>query len=205
LRQIGRASIRATHTVNQLLALARAESGTTAMTRQPCDFAKLVTEVVRDCVPRAMDKRIDLGYEGAQPGAAGVTLEAHPTLLKELVRNLLDNAINYTPSSAERPGVITARVLADPFGKVIILQVEDSGPGIAPAERELIFQPFYRALGNDVDGSGLGLPIAQEIARQHHATIQVEDTHPGQTPPGARFTLRFELDSHGAPAGQARA
>ena len=195
LRQIGRASIRATHTVNQLLALARAESGTHAMSHQLCDFAKLVTEVVRDCVPRAMDKHIDLGYEGAEPGATGVMLEAHPTLLKELVRNLLDNAINYTPSSAERPGVITARVLADPFGKVIILQVEDSGPGIAPAERELVFQPFYRALGNDVDGSGLGLPIAQEIARQHHATIQVEDTHPGQTPPGARFTVRFELNS----------
>jgi two-component system sensor histidine kinase TctE len=86
-------------------------------------------------------------------------------------------------------------VLADPFGKIIVLQVEDSGPGITPAERELVFQPFYRALGNDVDGSGLGLPIAQEIAQQHHARISVEDTRPGQTPPGARFTVRFDLTS----------
>jgi two-component system sensor histidine kinase TctE len=193
LRQIGRASMRATHTVNQLLALARAEAGTTAMSRQPCDLARLTTEVVRDCVPRAMDKHIDLGYEGAQPGVPGVTIEGNPTLLKELVRNLLDNAINYTPSSADKPGIITARVLADPFGKVVVLQVEDSGPGIAPAERELVFQPFYRALDNEVDGSGLGLPIAQEIAHQHQASIRVEDTRPGQTPPGARFTVRFDL------------
>jgi two-component system sensor histidine kinase TctE len=193
LRQIGRASIRATHTVNQLLALARAEAGTTAMSRQPCNLSRLTMEVVQDSVPRAMEKHIDLGYEGAQPESSGVTIEGNPTLLKELVRNLLDNAISYTPSSVERPGVITARVLADPFGKVIVLQVEDSGPGIAPAERELVFQPFYRTLGNDVDGSGLGLPIAREIAQQHHATIGVEDTRPGQTPPGARFTVRFEM------------
>ncbi|MFN4359664.1 MAG: sensor histidine kinase [Hylemonella sp.] len=193
LRQIGRSSIRATHTVNQLLALARAEAGTTAMSRQPCDLARITMEVVQDSVPRALDKYIDLGYEGAQPGVPGVTIEGNPTLLKELVRNLLDNAINYTPSTLERPGVITARVLADPFGKIVVLQVEDSGPGIPPAERELIFQPFYRALGNDVDGSGLGLPIAQEIAQQHRAHINVEDTRPGQTPPGARFIVRFDL------------
>jgi len=193
LRQIGRSSIRATHTVNQLLALARAESGNTAISRQSCDLARLTMDVVRDCVPRAMDKHIDLGYEGAQPGTPGVMLEGNPTLLKELVRNLLDNAINYTPSSAAQPGVITARVLADPFGKIILLQVEDSGPGIPPAERELVFQPFYRALGVEADGSGLGLPIAQEIAHQHQATITVDDTRPGQTPPGARFSVRFEL------------
>jgi two-component system sensor histidine kinase TctE len=202
LRQIGRASIRATHTVNQLLALARAEAGTAAMNRQPCDLAQLTLEVVRDSVPRAMDKHIDLGYEGAQPGSPGVMLEGNPTLLKEMIRNLLDNAINYTPSDAERPGVITVRVLADPFGQVTVLQVEDSGPGIAPAERELVFQPFYRALDNDVDGSGLGLPIAQEIARQHHARISIEDTRPGQTPPGARLTVRFDRIgiNSGAPA-----
>jgi two-component system sensor histidine kinase TctE len=120
-------------------------------------------------------------------------LEGNPTLLKELVRNLLDNAINYTPSSAEKPGVITARVLPDPFGHVVVLQVEDSGPGISLAERELVFQPFYRSLGVEADGSGLGLPIAQEIAHQHHATISVNDTRPGQIPPGACFSVRFEL------------
>ena len=191
LRQIGRASIRATHTVNQLLALARAEGSGAAQNRQPCDLARLTMDVVRDCVPRAMDKHIDLGFEGAQPGTPGVTLQGNPTLLKEMVRNLLDNAINYTPSSAAQPAIITARVLADPFGHVTLLQIEDSGPGVPEAERERVFEPFYRALGVEADGSGLGLSIVQEIARQHGATVRVDDTRPGHTPPGARFTVRF--------------
>ncbi len=191
LKQIGRSSIRATHTVNQLLALARAEGSGTALARQPCDLARLVIDVVRDSVPRALEKRIDLGYDGAEPGSSGVWLDGSPTLLKELARNLLDNAINYTPSSPERPGVITARVLADPFGHVVLLQVEDSGPGVPESERELVFQPFYRALGTDADGSGLGLPIVLEIARQHGAEVLLEDAHPGQHPPGARFSVRF--------------
>eukprot|EP01041_Mallomonas_annulata_P015179 gene15179-biopygen8046 len=170
LRQIGRSSIRATHTVNQLLALARAESSGAVLSHQPCDLARLTMEVVRDCVPRAMDKHIDLGFEGVQPGTDGVSLPGNPTLLKEMVRNLVDNAINYTPSSPEKPGVITARVLLDPFSKALVLQVEDSGPGIPVAERELEFQPFYRARGNEAAGPGLGPPTAPEIARQPHAT-----------------------------------
>ena len=191
LRQIGRSSIRATHTVNQLLALARAESSGAVLSQQPCDLSRLTMDVVRDCVPRAMDKHIDLGFEGAQPGSSGVTLAGNATLLKEMVRNLLDNAINYTPSSPEQPGMITARVLVDPFSKTLVLQVEDSGPGIPAAERELVFQPFYRALGNEEDGSGLGLPIVMEIARQHRATVSLDDAKPGAPMPGACFTLRF--------------
>ncbi len=195
LRLIGRSSIRATHTVNQLLALARAESSGAAMPRTTCDLADLTMAVVRDCVPKAMEKRIDLGYEGTQPGAKGGQLAGNPTLLKEMIRNLVDNAINYTPSSPEKPGVITARVLADPFGRTLVLQVEDSGPGVPQAERELIFQPFYRALGTEVDGSGLGLRIVTEIARQHNAVVSVEDNRPGHTPAGARFSVRFFADS----------
>jgi two-component system sensor histidine kinase TctE len=191
LRQIGRSSIRATHTVNQLLALARAESSGTVMSQQSCNLVKLTMDVIRDCVPRAMDKHIDVGYEGAEPGEEDVTLMGNPTLLKEMVRNLMDNAINYTPSSIDKPGMITARVLKDPFSKVLVVQVEDSGPGIPASERELVFQPFYRALGTEADGSGLGLPIVLEIARQHHASITLEDSRPGQSPPGTCFTVRF--------------
>jgi two-component system sensor histidine kinase TctE len=194
LKQIGRSSMRATHTVNQLLALARAEGGGGALAAaQSCDLARLTIEVVREAVPRAMDKALDLGYDGHQPGAPGVQLEGHPTLLKELIRNLVDNAIAYTPSSAEKPGVITARVLGDPFGHVVVLQVEDSGPGISEGERELVFEPFYRVLGNEADGSGLGLPIVREIARQHDATVTHEEAHAGKKPPGSRFSVRFEV------------
>ncbi|MBX9833241.1 MAG: sensor histidine kinase N-terminal domain-containing protein, partial [Burkholderiaceae bacterium] len=191
LQQIGRSSIRATHTVNQLLALARAEGSGVGITRQPCDLARLVIEVVRDSVPRALEKQIDLGYDGVEPGAPGVLVDGNPTLLKELVRNLVDNAINYTPSTSDKPGVVTARVLADTFGHVLLLQVEDSGPGVPEAERELVFQPFYRALGSEADGSGLGLPIVLEIARKHDAEVTLEDARPGHHPPGACFTVRF--------------
>ncbi|VWX59486.1 Sensor protein QseC [Burkholderiales bacterium 8X] len=199
LKQIGRASVRATHTVNQLLSLARAESSGASLGRQTCDLARLTIEVVREAVPRAFEKRIDLGYDGAEAGAPGVNLDGNPTLLKELLRNLVDNAINYTPSTPAQPGVITARVLGDPFGRIIVIQVEDNGPGIPEAERELVFQPFYRVLGNEADGSGLGLPIVREIARQHFATVTLEDAHPGQHPPGTRVSLRFDANLHPEP------
>ncbi len=204
LRQIGNASVRATHTVNQLLALARAEGSSTAMARQPCDLAELTVAAVQDCLTRANDKAIDLGYEGEPPGAKGVVLDGNATLLSELIRNLLDNAIHYTPSSPEHPGVVTARVLADPFGKVLLLQIEDSGPGIAPAEREMVFKPFYRVLGSGVDGSGLGLPIVLEIAQLHRATVSIEDTDSRLDPPGCRFVVRFDTSagtSEGRDAG----
>ena len=104
LRQIGRSSIRATHTVNQLLALARAEGSGSAMVRERCDLAELTIAAVQDCLPHAIVKSIDLGYDGEAPGAKGVALQGNPTLLSELFRNLLDNAIHYTPSSPEHPG-----------------------------------------------------------------------------------------------------
>jgi len=190
LQQIGRASMRASHTVNQLLALARVEGTGAALAKQRCDLARLVIDVVRDSVPRALDKHVDLGYDGAEPGAPGVWLEGNPTLLTELVRNLVDNAINYTPSTPEQPGVVTVRLLTDTFGRVLLLQVEDTGPGVPEAERALVFQPFYRALGTQADGSGLGLPIVQEIARQHGAQVSLEPAR-AQWPPGARFSVRF--------------
>jgi len=200
LRLIGRSSVRATHTVNQLLALARAESSGTVIGPQPCDLARLTMDVVRDCVPRAVDKHIDLGYDGVQPTTHGATIAGNPTLLKEMVRNLVDNAISYTPSSAETPGVITVRMFIDPLSQEPVVQVDDSGPGIAPSERELVFQPFYRALGNEADGSGLGLAIVSKIAKQHNATVTIEDRagdnpESGHALPGTRFTVRFRCTS----------
>ena len=191
LQQIGRASVRATHTVNQLLALARAEGGGATMGQQPCDLARLTIEVIQDAVPRAMERQIDLGYDGLDAGSSEVTIPGNPTLLKEMIRNMVDNAINYAPSSAGHQGVITARAFRDGLSRAPIIQVEDNGPGIPASERERVFEPFYRALGTNVDGSGLGLPIVREIARQHGAEVSLEDARPGQAQPGACFTVRF--------------
>jgi two-component system sensor histidine kinase TctE len=198
LRQIAVSTQRAAHTVNQLLAMARADADGTALRMQWVDLGAIARAVVRDFVPRALERRIDLGYEGPedeQGGARPLRLMAEPVLLGELVRNLVDNALRYTPAG----GTVTARVAFDAADdRFAVLEVEDSGPGIAPAERELVFRPFYRALGTQVDGTGLGLTIVQEVAVRHGATVTVADTRPrggpgavaGQTP-GARFTVRL--------------
>jgi len=203
LQQIAHSSQSAAHMVNQLLAMARAENQAQEAQRQNVNLARLAIETVRDFVPRALEKRIDLGYEGPEAGRGalndkGATVSGNPLLLRELIRNLVDNALQYTPAG----GTVTARIVDDPFGQVVVLQVEDSGPGIPVAEREKVFRPFYRTLGTDVDGSGLGLAIVREIAVQHGAHIQLEDANLRHRPglsdqggaafgPGARFTLRF--------------
>ena len=200
LQQIARSSQSAARMVNQLLAMARAEDEEQGAHREAVSLAALATETVRDFVPRALDKRIDLGYEAPEPsagrpGADALWVRGNAVLLRELIRNLVDNALQYTPAG----GTVTVRVMNDPFGQVVVLQVEDSGPGIAPAEREQVFHAFYRSLGTNVDGSGLGLAIVREIAVRHRAEVSLEDAQPRPKPgsgagsgPGALFTLRFQ-------------
>ena len=225
LQQIARSSQSAAHMVDQLLAMASAEDQHHASQRQIVNLDLLATETVRDFVPRALEKCIDLGYEGPQtlrsaqrpashPGRArgrqsqGPLVVGHPMLLRELIRNLVDNALQYTPAG----GTVTVRVIDDPFGQVVVLQVEDSGPGIPATERKQVFQPFYRVLGTNVDGSGLGLAIVREIAQQHGAEVTLEDANlryrpglseHGDAPfgPGARFTLRLPAAPAAEPAG----
>jgi two-component system sensor histidine kinase TctE len=151
------------------------------------DLARLVRGVVQESVPRALEHGIDLGFEGPDHMPDDCLMDGNPILLQEMVRNLVDNAINYSG----RGGVVTARVLLDPFSGVQILQVEDNGPGIPENEREFVLQPFYRALGTNVDGSGLGLAIVQEIAQQHGATVLMEDAHTDRSQRGLRAAVRF--------------
>ena len=113
-------------------------------------------------------------------------MRGHALLLRELIRNLVDNALQYTPAG----GTVTVRVIDDPLGHAVVLQVEDSGPGIPEDEREQVFQPFYRALGTDVDGSGLGLAIVREIAQQHGAEIALEDANLRDRPAWPRKPAR---------------
>lgn len=196
LKQISRASVSATRTVNQLLALARAEGSGHSLPKQRVDVAQIVQDVVRDALPRAMERHFDLGYEGLEAGDPNAVIQGYPALLTELVRNLLDNALNYVPSSSPSPGIITARVLAEPFGNELTLQVEDNGPGIPIAERELVLQPFYRRLGQEAEGSGLGLAIVAEIAKRHDsAKLDIQPAKIGEAAPGVCFTLRFERNT----------
>jgi two-component system, OmpR family, sensor histidine kinase TctE len=209
LQQIARSSQRAAHMVNQLLAMARADDKAQPLSLQDVNLVRLATETVRDFVPRALEQRIDLGYEGPEPQAAVPQLPPHmpqlrgqPVLIRELIRNLVDNALHYTPAG----GTVTVRLIADPFGQVMVLQVEDNGPGIPAAERERVFQPFYRALGTQVDGSGLGLAIVREIALRHGAQVTLADAAARPAGgdaapahgPGALFTVRFALVAESA-------
>jgi two-component system, OmpR family, sensor histidine kinase TctE len=194
LQQIARSSQSAAHMVNQLLSMARAEHKEQASSRQVVNLTRIATETVRDFVPRALEKRIDLGYEGPNEAAIarhpqGPQVLGHALLLRELIRNLVDNALQYTPAG----GTVTVRVIDDPFGQVVVLQVEDSGPGIAAAERELVFLPFYRSLGTDVDGSGLGLAIVREIAVQHAAEVTISDASTRGVTPGTLITVRLPV------------
>jgi two-component system sensor histidine kinase TctE len=187
LQQIARSSTRATHTVNQLLALARAETTGRSLPTENIELSRLVRVVVQESVPRALEHGIDLGFEGPEQTPENCLIHGNPTLLQEMVRNLVDNAINYTGQG----GVVTVRVLLDRFSGVQVLQVEDDGPGIPENERAFVLQPFYRALGTNVDGSGLGLAIVQEIAQQHGATVSMEDAHAERSPRGLRVSVRF--------------
>ncbi len=201
LQQIARSSQRATRMVNQLLAMARVENHQHDLAGNRVQLNRIAHETVQDFVPRAMEKRIDLGYEGAEPGSTpALAVRGNAILLREMIRNLVDNALLYTPVG----GTVTVRVIHDPFGQVVVLQVEDTGPGIPAAERDQVFQPFYRALDTGVDGSGLGLAIVKEIAAQHGVEVALEDANLKHRPglsdqggvafgPGARFTMRFAV------------
>ncbi|MBK7613080.1 MAG: sensor histidine kinase N-terminal domain-containing protein [Vitreoscilla sp.] len=195
LQQIALSSQRAAHMVNQLLAMARAEDEEQARRQMAFNLVRLATEVVQDFISKSLDKRIDLGYEGPDVDDTSVPrLVGQPLLVRELIRNLVDNALQYTPEG----GTVTVRIMPDPFGQVMVLQVEDNGPGIPEAERELVLQPFYRALGTNVDGSGLGLAIVKEIVDKHSATMNIDFARapsasaPNERP-GTLFTIRFSV------------
>lgn len=178
-------SERATRLVNQLLALARAEgSPTPATAATPQDLQSIARSQTLARVNDALARGIDLGLEGDE---TPVLVKGNPLLLGELTSNLIDNALRYTP----RGGTVTVRAYRKQ--QRCILEVEDSGPGIMPDERERVFDRFYRVLGNAAEGSGLGLAIVREIAQRHGAAIDLSDnpTLPPGGPAGTRVTVTF--------------
>ena len=155
---------RASHLVNQLLSLARAEASEHSQKALvPVDLERLLHEIIETWVVRALDRRIDLGYEPTGPAF----ILGNAFLLREMINNLLDNALRYTPDE----GRVTARVVAQ--GDFALLEIEDSGIGISDDDAHRVFDRFYRVDGTGVEGSGLGLAIVREIAELHRAAASL--------------------------------
>ncbi len=171
----------AVHLANRLLALARTEHGAAEGEMGAVALGAIAHQAALEQAPAAVRHGVDLALEAEE----GVTVRGNPLLLHELVANLLDNALRYTPQ-----GRVTLRVqaLPDAGGR---LQVEDSGSGIAAAERERVFAPFYRAPAAhqaNPGGAGLGLTIVRDIVRLHGARIELSEAGGGH---GLQVTVDF--------------
>src|SRR6201996_2160963 len=168
LEQIATSSEQAARLVTQLLALARAENRLSGQIFAPVEITEVARNAVRDWVQAALAKQMDLGYEG--PDEAG-EIDGSLLMLREMLSNLIDNAIRYTPAG----GRITVRVRPDAAAREVHLEVEDTGLGIPAAERARVVERFYRILGREGDGSGLGLAIVREIVTMHGGTLTISD------------------------------
>jgi len=171
LRQIASGADRVARLVNQLLTLARTEAGELAQqTHEPLDLESLLRDVVEDWVMAALDRNIDLGFEAG--GEARIM--GSEFLLRELIKNLIDNALRYTPPG----GHVTCRVVKD--RDLVILEVEDDGVGLTEEQAEMVFERFYRVDDASSEGSGLGLAIVREISNQHHANASLRPNPKGK-------------------------
>jgi two-component system sensor histidine kinase TctE len=164
----------ARHMANQMLVLARAEHAP-AQECAALDLAELAREVAGELAAPALKKQVELAFEalGAPP-----RLHGNATMLREMISNVVDNALRYTPPN----GHVTLSISSVPTPTPRVrLCVTDDGPGIPVAERGKVFRRFYRILGSgDFEGSGLGLCIAQEICKTHGGAIHLSDASGGR-------------------------
>jgi len=166
--------------VNQLLALARSEPGGQELNNfNELDLNQLAQDCTVNWVQMALEKNIDIGFDGTP---VPIIVQGDAINLTEMLNNLIDNAILYTPVG----GNITVSVKQTM--STVELSVEDNGPGISPQHRERVFERFYRILGNGQSGSGLGLAIVAEVAKRHKAEIILAAGSGGV---GTRISVRF--------------
>jgi two-component system, OmpR family, sensor kinase len=168
---------RATRLVEQLLTLARQEASTAVA--EPVDLRAVAQLALADVAPAAQARSMDVGLLASDPATVPGNAEA----LRMLVRNLLDNAIKYTPPG----GRVDLHLRAD-GDRAVLLTVEDSGPGIAPEYRDRVMQRFVRETSEGAPGSGLGLAIVQAIATAHGATMLLDSS---ERLGGLRAVVRF--------------
>jgi two-component system OmpR family sensor kinase/two-component system sensor histidine kinase QseC len=167
---------RAVRLVEQLLALARSEPGA-AVEMQPVDLGEIVRQAVAEAAPLAIARGTVIELHAERP----VTVDGDRTLLAVLVRNLVDNAVRYTPAGGRVEVAVTVEQ------GTATLRVDDAGPGIPEAERERVFDRFYRRAEGTESGSGLGLAIVRSIAERHRARVVLGDSGLG----GLRVEVRF--------------
>ena len=171
--------------LDQLLSMARYQEQRME-TKEKTSLRQVVREVLEDLMPLAEKKHIDIGVVGSDDAL----INAHQIDLTVLVKNLVDNAIRYTPAR----GSVDIRIQAS--GQPVLLEVSDTGPGIAPHERERVFDAFYRVLGSGQVGSGLGLSIVRAIAGSIDAQVTLSDRGPLQQ----GLLVRVTFASQGAAA-----
>lgn len=192
LQQLSKSSEAATRLINQLLTLARAENQSPAtQALELIDLTDLARSTVQDWIQVSFANNIDLGIEQSEDA---IHIFGNTMMLRELLSNLIDNAIRYTPKGHS----VTVRTSLNKEQALAVLEVEDNGPGIPASERAHIFERFYRILGSNVQGSGLGLSIVREIAQQHDARIEITDNPRNQDPqfPGCLFRISFRMNPH---------
>ncbi len=167
---------RATRLVNQLLALARSEPGAAPATRERVDLAALVRDVVAEVAASSRQSALEL--DAPEP----VFVEGDPLGLALLARNLADNAVRHAPDAV-------VRVAVQAMDRTVTLTVDDAGPGIPEAERDRVFDRFYRreSDADNASGSGLGLAIVRNVVDQHGARIRLDTSPLG----GLRVEVRF--------------
>jgi len=168
LAQLNGGVDRASHVVDQMLALARVEPGAAPRPLQPLDLHQLVVDEVASLAMMAAQKNIELSVD--DPGA--VTLQGDPLSLAMLVRNLIDNAIRYTPEQGQ------VAIGFEQNDQQLTLLVTDSGPGIPEEQQDKIFQRFFRGEGREESGCGIGLSIVKRIAEMHRAQIHIQNVSP---------------------------
>jgi two-component system sensor histidine kinase TctE len=181
VRSIAATTDATVHLANRLLTLARIEHGSEAAAMGPVSLTAVVRQVGLEMALPAVQKQIDLSLDAADQAL----VDGQALMLHELVSNLVDNAIRYTPAG----GKVALRVRLE--GAFVLLEVEDSGCGIAADEREKVLTPFYRASGaleSNPGGTGLGLAIVRDVAALHRAALTLADAVPG---PGLCVAIRF--------------
>ena len=154
---------RARRLTEQLLSLAKSQADHSA--QGWVDLSKMAREIIAEYLPLAESRSLDLGLEDAE----NIVLAADPQTLRLVIKNALDNALRYTPLH----GKVTLRLYTD--GQVAVIEVCDTGPGIPAADRDRVFNPFYRLAGAGGEGSGLGLTIARDAAARLGGTVSLHD------------------------------